>query len=97
MAVLFSSDAQESRKADAVSKIKNQTSLQKWSSTSMWPCCSENPLKVSKQLLLFRSHDTTGAIDVFLLRAECQQVDHFVGALWICSEFSGVGTGATIR
>ena len=56
----------------------------------------KNPLKVFIQLLIFRYHDTTGAIDVLLLRVECQQVDHFVGALWICSEFSGVGTGATI-
>ena len=51
----------------------------------------KNPLEVTTQLLIFRYHDTTGAIDVILLRFGCQQVDRFVGALWICRKFSGVG------
>ena len=54
-------------------------------------------LRVSIQLLIFRYHGSTGAIDVLLLRFKCQQADHFVGALWICRKFSGVGTGAKIR
>ena len=29
--------------------------------------------------MIFRYHDTTGAIDVLLLRVGCQQLDHFVG------------------
>ena len=57
----------------------------------------KNPLRVSMQLWIFRYHDNTGAIDVFFLRVGCQQVDHFVRALWICSNFSSVGTGANIR
>ena len=57
----------------------------------------KNPLRVCIQLWIFRYHDFNGAIDVVLLRVGFQQVDHFVGALWICSEFSGVGSGANIR
>ena len=57
----------------------------------------KNPLRVSVQLWIFRYHDNTGAIDVFFLRVGCQQVDYFVRALWICSNFSSVGTGANIR
>ena len=43
------------------------------------------------------SRDTTGAVEARARRVGCQQVDHFVGALWICSKFSDVGTGAEIR
>ena len=54
-------------------------------------------LRVSIQLLIFRYHGSTGAIDVILLWFKCQQADHFVGDLWICNKFFGVGTGAKIR
>ena len=57
----------------------------------------KNPLEVTTQLLIFRYHDATGAIDVLLLRFGCQQEDHFVRALWICGKFASVGTGANIR
>ena len=57
----------------------------------------KTPLGVSVQILIFPSHNITGAIDALLLRFECQQADHFVGALWICKKNSGVGTGAKIR
>ena len=57
----------------------------------------KNPLEVTTQLWIFRYNDTTGAIDVLLLRVGRQQVDQFVGALWICSKISGEGTGANIR
>ena len=49
------------------------------------------------QLWIFRYHDFNGAIDMVLLRVGCQKADHFVRALWICSKFSSVGTGANIR
>ena len=47
--------------------------------------------------MVFRYHAANGVIDELLLRVGCQQADHFVGALWICSKFSGVGAGAKIR
>ncbi len=52
---------------------------------------------MSIQLLIFRYHGITGAIDVLLLRVGCQKVDHFVGALRICRKFYGIVTGAKIR
>ena len=57
----------------------------------------KNPLEVATQLLIFRYHDTTGAIDMLLLRFGCQEEDHLVGALWVCGKFSGFGTSAKIR
>ena len=57
----------------------------------------KNPLEVALQLLMFRCYVSTGTIGVLLLRFRFQQVDHFVGALWICSKFSAMGTSANIR
>ena len=57
----------------------------------------KNATGVSIQLLIFLCYDTTGAIDVLVMRVGCQQADVFVGALWICSKFSGVGTVTKIR
>ena len=51
----------------------------------------KTPLGVSVQTLIFPSNNITGAIDVLLLRFECQQADHFVGALWICKKIPVLG------
>ena len=55
------------------------------------------PLEVTTQLLIFRYHGTTEAIYVLHMRFGCQQVDHIVGALWVCRNVSSIGTGANIR
>ena len=95
--VLLSSYAQESQNAGTLQKFYNQISSQNRSKCQCGLIARKIPLEVTTQLLIFRYHDTTGAIDVILLRVGRQQVDHFVGALWICSVFSSVGTGANIR
>ena len=95
--MLFSPYAQESRNADTLQKSRIRLCPKIVLNIDVTSLLEKNPLRVSIQLWIFRYHDTTGAIDVILLRVGCQQVDHFVGALWICSKFSSVGTGAKIR
>ena len=66
----------------------------------MWLCCSKNPLRVSVELLIFLSHDTTRTINVLLLRFGCQKADHFVGLCGFAINYihvHGMGIGAKIR
>ena len=55
------------------------------------------PVSCTQQLGVVRYHDITGAIDVLFLRVGCQQVGHFVGALWIYRKYSVGETAADIR
>ena len=81
MAVLLSSDAQVSRNADALKKSTISFRRKIGPQCMCGPFARKNLLRVSIQLLIFRYHGSTGAIDVILLRFKCQQADHFVGAL----------------
>ena len=97
VAVLFSPHAQESRNASTLQKFYIRFRLKTGSQCQCGLIARKNPLEVTLQLLMFRCYVSTGTIGVLLLRFRFQQVDHFVGALWICSKFSAMGTSANIR
>ena len=65
MAVLLSSDAQVSRNADA---LKKSTISFRRKIGPQCKCGRKKLLRVSTQLLIFRYHESTGAIDMLLLR-----------------------------
>ena len=75
MGVLLSSHAQESQNAAILPKIKIRLCRKIGPQHRCGLIGRKNPLRVSIQLLIFRSYDTTRAIDVLLLRVGCQQVD----------------------
>ena len=98
MAVLSSPVAQPSQMSATAQNVNNQLSSSRNGPQSGYGSrARKNAIGVSIQLLIFPSHNIMGAIDVLLLWVGRQQVDLFVGALWICSKFSCVGTGAKIR
>ena len=93
VAVFFSSYVEESRNADMVSKNKNMTSSQNRLPISTWLQMGTKPVWGTLQLWIFLSGNINTAIDVLTRRVGSRQADHFVVALWICSKFSGGGTG----
>ena len=68
MAVLLNSDAQVSRNADALKKSTISFRRKIGPQCKCGPFARKKLLRVSTQLLIFRYHESTGAIDMLLLR-----------------------------
>ena len=95
MAVLFSLHAQQPENADDLQKFNNPISSQKRTSISIWLQMGTKPVWGTLQLWIFLSRSITAAIDVLARRVGCEEVDHFVGDLWICQNFLLLGQALT--
>ena len=72
IAELLRFDARQSQNADVLQKFNNQSPSQNGPLRRCGLIARKNPLRVSIQLFIFRFYDTTGVIDVLLLRFGCQ-------------------------